>query len=168
MQPGGRAAAGRGGDVGSVMSKGNKGRACTMGKRWRAQSRLARRAFAFAGRVFVAQFRSRCNCTRVFLLARPSHLCLLRVFFEGAFRGPARVAQLRTWKESRRVRRGTSSVRVALTVFFFSFPFLVRRRFFATFPRESGSDFGGPTNTCAPVSLSLENFLASRESVSLW
>lgn len=57
------------------MSKGNKGRACTMGKRWRAQSRLARRAFAFAGRVFVAQFRSRCNCTRFFVHPSPRVLC---------------------------------------------------------------------------------------------
>lgn len=36
-----------------------------MEKRWRAQSRLARRAFAFVRRVFAAQFRSRRNCTRI-------------------------------------------------------------------------------------------------------
>jgi len=42
-------------------------RGCTriMEKRWRAQSRLSRRAFAFARRVFAAQFRSRRNCTRI-------------------------------------------------------------------------------------------------------
>lgn len=134
------------------MSKGNKGRACTMGKRWRAQSRLARRAFAFAGRVFVAQFRSRCNCTRFFVHPSPRVLCKT-VSKDYADDHASRIKESHVKRKNSWTSKKTLLEEAAL-FFFFSF-FVPLSRFKGTRSErnEFGFYFGGPTrkHMCACI-----------------